>query len=180
MCHTWQWQWHKCHRWAPVTLLCHRSSPVTLEGVTGEDSDSIRCHRCLPVTWVTAHVTILHCDILEGFFYRRWTTVWKIHPFSTKVNMYFFGDFLEYELCMIMHAGDQQSKEKVHHPWKSSCSKWCTTWIKEERSTEEANGGHWWWRRCILQASRLKEKTTKEQTQSDGSCEECERDRKKH
>ena len=33
--------------------------------------DTFTCHWCLPVTWVTAQYTILHCDILDGFFYRR-------------------------------------------------------------------------------------------------------------
>ena len=35
---------------------------------------------------------------------------------------------------------DQQGKEKIRHPWKPGCSKWCTTWIKEEINPEEANG----------------------------------------
>ena len=57
---------------------------MTLEGVTGEDSDSIRCHRCLPVTWVTAHVTILHCVILEVFFTVDGQLFEKYIPFKPK------------------------------------------------------------------------------------------------
>ena len=77
------------------------------------------------------------------------------------------------------NEGDQQGKKKIHHPWKPGCSKWCTTWIKEEINPEEANGSHWWRRGCFLQAARRKEKTSKEQTQSNGCRDKCKGSRKK-
>ena len=49
--HMWQ---NRCHRWPKRCHLWHQF-----------------CHMCTPVTWVAEHVTILHCNILEGLFYRR-------------------------------------------------------------------------------------------------------------
>ena len=76
------------------------------------------------------------------------------------------------------YAGDQQGKEKVQHSWKSSCSKWGTSRVKEEINTQVANGSDRRRRRCFLQAARRKEETTKEQTQSYGGREKCEEGRK--
>ena len=49
--HMWQ---NRCHRWPKRCQLWHQF-----------------CHMCAPVTWVAVHVTILHCNILEGLFYCR-------------------------------------------------------------------------------------------------------------
>ena len=35
------------------------------------DQKSVTCHMCTAVTWVTEHVTILHCNILEELLYCR-------------------------------------------------------------------------------------------------------------
>ena len=86
-CHRWQWQWHKCdtfrcHGWTPVTFLpsqrftcytwrCHRWALVTPLGVTGEHLWHLWASQVLTCDMGYSQYTILHCDILEVFFYRR-------------------------------------------------------------------------------------------------------------
>ena len=71
----------RCHRCEANFYMCH------LQASRVRTCDTFTCHWCLPVTWVTAQYTILHCDILDGFFYRRSISYRLSHSVSNTITI---------------------------------------------------------------------------------------------